>query len=246
MRKGEPGRRTFYRVVVILGGGLAAAFVVLYTDWLPFFDLREIEVVGNDCIPCTIIKQLADFSVGDNLFRLPVRRACKSLSSLSWVKGVSIRRILPHRILIIIRERAAIGLIPHSEMEQEFLLLGEGGVILEKAYVDDFPSLIIMGVGVTSDTPGTRLIDGEILSVLEYLHEKKLDRVLRSVDFSDEAYVSLEHVEDVEIILGPITGSCPKIDGLLALLGTIDPKDYHKIDLRFGDEAILVPRKVVN
>jgi hypothetical protein len=46
----------------------------------------------------------------------------------------------------------------------------------------------------------------------------------------------------VTVTLGPLDGIERRIDELVALIDAIDIADYRTIDLRFGGEAILVPR----
>lgn len=247
MKEGEPKRRAVYRVVVIGGVLIAAAIITLYTPWLRLFDLREIVVRGNHRIPTEEIERLAGFRRGDNLLRTPVRRAGEALAELPWVKGVSIRRVYPHKLEIIIYERAPIASVSAPAGGDGSLVVGEGGVIVQWASDEVCPALSVRGIDLTGESPGARLVDERVIVALERLHRRGMSEgPFYLVDFSDLSSVTLHTADELEVALGPVDGIAPRIDALAALLSTIDPTDYRSIDLRYGGEAILVPRKVVN
>jgi cell division protein FtsQ len=233
--------------MVIVGGALAAAIVILYTPWLPFFDLREIVVTGNRHTTTETIERVAGFCKGDNLLRLPVRRASQALLDLPWIKEVTIHRSYLHEVRIVVEERIPIALTPCPNGDGQLqLVIAEGGVIVQK--VSDCPSLTTAtGIVLTGDSPGARLNDARVIQALEYLHRRALnDGAFYLADFSNPSCVLLRHTTGLEVALGPVQDIQSRIDALVALLETLDPKEYQHIDLRFGEEAVLVPRKVVN
>lgn len=249
MREGEPKpkRRAIYRVAVIGGILIAAAIITLYTPWLRLFDLREIVVRGNCHISTEEIKHLAGFRIGDSLLRTPVSRALKALMGLPWVKAVSIQRIFPHRLEIVIRERAPVAVVSDPAGGDSLLVIGEGGVIVKQT-TDEAPStLLATGVNLTGGSPGAQLVDEKVTVALECIYRKGLSEgPFHLIDFSDPSSVTLHGEGELKVALGPVDGIGPRIDALAALLLTIDLPEYRSIDLRFGGEAILVPRKVVN
>lgn len=232
----------------MIGGVLiAAAIIVLYTPWLGLFNLREIVVEGNHHLSKEEIIYVSGLRVGSSLLRTPVRHALDEVSNLPWVKGVFIRRVYPHTAEIIVRERAPIALLSDPEGENSQLVVGEGGVIVQRASEVASPILSIRGGHLTGADPGARLTDPGVTAALELLHQRGLNTgSFHLADFSDPSAVMLYTEDGLEVALGPVDGIVARVDELAALLSTLNLADYRSIDLRFGGEAILVPRKVVN
>jgi len=247
VREGESKRRAIYRVAVIGGILITAAIITLYTPWLRLFDLREIVVRGNCHISTEEIKYLAGFRMGGSLLRTPVSRALKALLGLPWVKAASIQRVYPHRLEIVIHERTPIAVVSDPAKGDSLLIIGEGGVIVKQISNEAPPTLLARGVNLTGDAPGARLVDERVVVALECIYRKGLSEgPFHLIDFSDPSSVTLHGEDELKVVLGPVDGIGPRIDALAALLLTIDLPEYRSIDLRFGGEAILVPRKVVN
>ena len=242
MNEGEPKRDVFRWVVIIGGVLIAAAAIALYAPCLYLFDLRDIEVNGNHYISTEEIEYVAGFSIGENLLTAPIDRARTALSSLPWLKDISIKRLYPHTLVITVRERAPIAVtaVPH---ERRLLVIGEGGIIVQRTTEMDPQALAVFGADLTGADPGSCFVDNRVTSTLEYIYKKDFeDGILRRIDFSDPTRVTLQGKGDVTIMLGALDGIEKRIDAAAALLDTIDLAKYRSIDLRFGGEAILVPR----
>jgi cell division protein FtsQ len=242
VNEGEPKRDVFCWVVIIGGVLIAAAAIALYAPCLYLFDLRDIEVDGNHYISTEEIEYVAGFSIGENLLTAPIDRARTVLSSLPWVKDISIKRLYPHSLVITVQERVPIAVtaVPH---ERRLLVIGEGGVIVQQTTEINPQVLAVFGADLTGADLGSYFVDNRVTSTLEYIYKKDFeDGILRRIDFSDPTRVTLQSEGDVTIMLGALDGIEVRIDAAAALLDTIDLAKYRSIDLRFGGEAILVPR----
>lgn len=246
MNEGGLKGRTVYRAVGIGGVLIAAAIITLYTPWLGLFNLRVIVVRGNRHITGEEVVRASGLESGGPLARLPVRRAKGSLEAIPWVKEANITRIYPHTVRITITERVPIAAL-RTEDGQACLVIGEDGVIVAEVAGTAVPYLIVDGVSVTEENPGGWVRSAGIVAALDVLHTAGIGpEAFPSVDFSDPTGVVLHSSVGTEILFGPVEKVPERIEELLALLPTLDLEDYRSIDLRFGGEAILVPRKVVN
>ena len=247
MREGELKRSVVYLAVVIGGVLIAAAIIALYTPWWGLFTLREIAVEGNNRLAKDEIVRTSGLRLGRSLPRMPVRCAAEEISKLPWVQEVAVRRVYPHKVEIIVRERSPIAVIADPNDEARQLIVGEGGVLVQQAGVNESVSLMVRGADLTGSEPGSMLTDHGIIAALEHLHRSALTAgPFHRADFSDPDAIMLHTPEGLEVNLGPIDGIQMRIDALAGLLQTLNYADYRSIDLRFGGEAILVPRKVVN
>jgi hypothetical protein len=132
------------------------------------------------------------------------------------------------------------------EGENSLLVVGEGGVIVQRVSEGTSPILSIRGAHLTGAAPGARLTDPRVIVALERFHQRGLNAgAFHLADFSDPSAVMLYTQDGLEVVLGPVDEIETRIDALAALLETLNLADYRSIDLRFGGEATLVPRKVV-
>ena len=226
---------------------IAAATIILYTPWVPLLDLREIAVRGASYIPQEEILRAAGFKVGENLLRLRVLRAGQAVARLPWVEHVAIRRAFLHGVTITVEEREPIAAVVDPLGGGRLLVLGEGCVLVQDATQDLRPPLIVRGAPFAAYEAGERLQDKDMADALERLHRLGLTQGLfQLVDFTNPFSVTLQGSNDLTIYLGELGKIALRIDALGALLQTIDPSKYRSMDLRYGGEAVLVPRKVVN
>ena len=246
MNEGGP-RSTAYWAAVIGGILIAAAIIALYTPWVRIFDLREIVVKGNYYTPAAEIKEGSGVQDRVNLLRAPLKQARTSLLQLPWIMDVSFRRILPHTLEIIVRERNPVALVVDPSDTNRLMVLGEDGVIVGYAKDANLDFIDISGVLITSTPSGKRVVDTDVVRTVSYLRKRGLGRDLfPRIDFSDPNVITMYTADEGEVMLGSISDIESRIDELTALLDTIDLASYQTIDLRFGGEARLVPRKVVN
>jgi len=178
---------------------------------------------------------------------MSVSRARRSLLSLPWIKDVCVRRVYPYKIAVDLNERVPVVKVQDAVEGAEPMLIGQGGVLLQPVTEQDFPFLSASGMEFGKDEFGRDLVlDDGVIAVLERLHEHGMSAgPFCEVDFSDLSSVLLYGEDDLQVILGPIDSALPRIDALTALIAEVDINRYRSIDLRFGREAILVPREVV-
>ncbi len=116
----------------------------------PLFNIRTIDVTGNSMVSDTDIIATSGLSVGNNLLRAPVRAAVEQLELNPWVKDVSLKKLLPQRLLIEVTERVPMVLV--STGTKNSILDREGFVITEEITTNDATLLdVTLDSGVTQD-----------------------------------------------------------------------------------------------
>jgi cell division protein FtsQ len=246
VNEGKPGK-VLHRAAVIGGILIAAAIIVLYTPWVRVFDLRRIVVKGNYSTPVEQIRDSSGIQEGVGLLRAPLTRARDLLLQLPWVMEVNFRRLFPHTLEVTVRERSPIALITDHNQSKRPIVLGEDGVII--GYTQEVSSdfVWLTGVTISEAASGRKTVTSDIVDAVCSLDRQGLGSDLfPRIDFSDPDAVIMYTSDEGEVILGPLSQIEDRIDELAALLNTIELENYQTIDLRFGGEAILVPRKVVN
>lgn len=130
----------------------------------PIFDVKEIQVIGNEQIPEEEILSLSEIEIGQNTYRMVKTKVVQNIKTNPYIKKVEITRQLPDKINITIQER-------HAKYQLEYgnayVYIDSQGHLLEISEVKlEVP--ILMGYTTQAEKiePGNRL-ETEDLQKLE-------------------------------------------------------------------------------
>ncbi len=103
-----------------------------------YFSLRDIEIQGNSRLTSREILEIADLEDGVNLLELSLDEVRMALSRNPWVKEVSVKRELPSKLVIGIKERdPAFWVLLQGEMHYA----DEKGSVIAPVGVEQFLAL---------------------------------------------------------------------------------------------------------
>lgn len=98
--------------LAVLGMGLAVVSVGAISLWLygkavtsDFFTTRHIDVAGNVRLTRDMVLQYGGLSEGDNSLGVSIADVERNLRDTPWVEEVSVKRLLPDRFVIKLKER---------------------------------------------------------------------------------------------------------------------------------------------
>lgn len=99
-------------LLVIAGLGLSLAAVGAVSLWLygkavtsDFFTTRHIDVAGNVRLTREMVLQYGGVSEGDNSLSVSIADVERNLRQTPWVEEVTVKRLLPDRFVIKLKER---------------------------------------------------------------------------------------------------------------------------------------------
>jgi cell division protein FtsQ len=90
-------------VVLALAG---AAYAVTYSS---LFDASQVVVRGVRHVSVAEVRRVSGLEPGVNVLHTDLRRAADRVRSLEWISDVSITRELPDVLIVVVRERVAVG-----------------------------------------------------------------------------------------------------------------------------------------
>ncbi len=164
-----PSMRNFWITVagVCLGSLCIAAlcfgFLALYDQATSseYFATKHIEVLGNKRISKQMIQDIAGISLGDNSLDISIARLESSLMNTPWVENVSVKRVLPDRFIIEIKER-----LPAFWVRKDSVLYyaDEQGTVIAPVETEHFVSLPTLEV-----EPGSEEVLKKLSGYLEDL-----------------------------------------------------------------------------
>jgi cell division protein FtsQ len=238
---------TFWRgsaILVFAVGGvlITAAAIALCTPWFGLVDLREVVITGNHHAAAADLVSLSGLQRGQSLLVTSLRRVSANLSRHPWIKSVSLKRSLPHTLVIQVEEREEVAWMSNPSSEG-CLTLGEGGVIVSTDCSRSASMIELRGARLSGDGVGAVLLDEELVSLIDALRRGALASLgAQLIDLTNAGSVELRTGAGLRVLLGDMNEMLLRLDSLAALSRSLDVDEYEVIDLRFGGEATLVPR----
>lgn len=140
----ERRNRRFKAVIFVLVLAIAAEGVYVASG-TKYFNVRRIEVSGNQRVTTAKIIKLSGISKKDNIFGIDTALTVKRIGVDPWIKQVSVARALPLTIKINVAERQPLATCFQDGVY--YLLDNDGAVVLKG------PAPPVAGLPLIKDTP---------------------------------------------------------------------------------------------
>lgn len=159
----------------------AGAYFFLTSE---YFNVTEIEILGNEYYTKAQIIQMSQISTGKNTFDFDSTDVRDQLLEDPYIKNVKIRRIPMGKVRITVTERMEYAAVPYGE---EYVLLDNEGTVLRVA--KEPPTLpLLVGMTLVEMTPGQALVVeqsyllNDTLEMLEIIEKHEV--YFKRIDFS--------------------------------------------------------------
>lgn len=229
---------------------LLAVFLVAQTVFFSsaMFRVQTVEVTGTQRLSDSTVRAQAGLSLEGHLFSVPLRTVEERVRALHWVNEVAVRRYMPGRIQIRVRERVpALAVACASQVDvfpRGWFVISEDGMVLAPAGAKGderlprvlLPSPLLVGRRVAGDLVST--VEQTLAAVPPALatsvHELRADE-------QGQLYLTIDLLgRPVEVRLGASERSAYKFQVLQALSTrlTQEGRAVTYIDLRYTDPAV--------
>ena len=142
-KKKKNRRRRFFRIRVILFC-LVCALIGFGISQSPLFNVKHINVSGNENVDSAYILQLSGIKEGQHIYSFRTGRAETMIETNAWVKSVKVKRILPNTVNIEISERTPVAAVAAGN--GVLIVDEEGSVLTKQELFDGLPYMLIIGV----------------------------------------------------------------------------------------------------
>lgn len=179
-------------IIVLLGiiiGGITFSMVS------PIFNIKEIQVIGNEQVSEETIISLSELKTEENIFKFIKSNIIEKIKENAYIETVKIHRKIPNKLQIEVQER-------HHDYSVDYLgnyaYINKQGYILEISE-DSKQKPIIQGVTTAENQIeiGKRLNDDDlerledVIKIMNATMEYNLDTKVTSIDISDKNEYSL-------------------------------------------------------
>jgi len=147
-----------------------------------FCNIEEVIINGNDYLSEDEIFSKSQIKLGENIFKLDLKKSIDSLEQEPRIKEVEIKRVIPNKIIISLKERKAAAIVHIGE---EYFSSTKEGIVLSKIdrLEEGFSLPLVLGlkidkikIGEIIDKPEFRTAL-ESINSLEVILPKKFYRV---------------------------------------------------------------------
>jgi cell division protein FtsQ len=235
------------RVVGVLGvavyGGWRGTALVLGA---PALQVARVTVRGNERLSTGEVRAIVDGLKGQNILTVELAEWRRRLMASPWVEDVTLRRMLPSRVDVAIRERRPLGI---GRVAGTLYLVDAHGVVIDEygPKYGDFDLPIIDGLSGKPLAEGSAVDEGRTLlaaRVITALQARPdLARRVSQIDVTDahDAVVILEG--DTAMLRLGEQEFADRIQGYLDLAPALRERvaDIDYVDLRFDDRLYVRP-----
>ncbi|RDV82907.1 cell division protein FtsQ/DivIB [Ammonifex thiophilus] len=214
---------------------LAGIYLLLSSS---LFSIKEVRVAGNKNVTAKEILEAAQLRQGENIFKVNLGEVARRVAALPQIAEARVKRLLPHTVLIEVKEREPVALVPGKD---GFYGVDLTGHCLGR-YSVNLPFPVLTGVG-EAPPPGKQISSSGFFLSRELLAALKQAGLLGKIgeihvnvpDRTIEAYT----IEGVKIYLGAPTEVREKVDILARLLPMLKAGEVEYADLQVVNRPVV-------
>lgn len=224
---------------------LLAVFFIVVTQ-TNLFNVKQIIVSGNKEVSKEKIALASGIVIGENIFKLDTKNAKENLLLHPYINGIEIKRKLPDKINIVIKERQEIACIKHMS---SYVYIGSDRLVLDilKEKKDNKIPLVV-GLEIENPSIGspvtykkkTKEESKKVTEVLETLSKKGISKQTKEVKFTKQD-VDIILNSGVKVAFGQAFNIEYKVTFLLSALKDLKEKNINakNIYLNKGSDIIV-------
>ena len=179
------GRRLFKGLVFLAICGAILGFFV----YVPFFTLKEVKLIGAEKITVEDILKVGDIYIGEPIFELETDKVTTRLSNDLRIESVTVRRIVPNSLEVVIKERKPLATIV---CDYGYLDLDKNGKIIDSyKNLREMKIPMITGAQIKDKYIGDDIDNELVKEILEFLQKLKAESLNK---LSEVAIVAEDYI----------------------------------------------------
>ena len=233
-------RIVFFTVLSVI----VISIVLFFT---PLFNIKKIEITGNNKIETALIKQSIGSVEDENLFRLNTKKITESVRTIPYVNDLTIKKsIFPVAITVNILECQPIGYITSNE---SYIIIDKDFKVLEISENKIENLTEIVGFGVTAANEGAiiSIDDNEkLLASIECISKMIEQEIMINVgtlNFTDMNNITFTYENRLDVVCGSSVDFSKKIGMFYMALNSdkLTANSRGTIDISVTGKAIYTP-----
>lgn len=212
----EKKRRKIFRTIKILMIIFILIGAIAYFLLSPIFNIKNINVSGNEKISSEEILSLSQLKKDENIFKINKNETRENVKQNAYIDTVEIKRTLPDTVTIVVTERTATYQINYSNL---YMLINNQGYMLETTEMnEDMPVIVGITTNEENIKTGNRLCVEDlekledVLRISESAKSNNLEELITKIDITNkEDYIIEMKAEKKTVHLGDTTNLALKM-----------------------------------
>ena len=208
------------------------------------FQIKKIEIQGNEKYDAEYITQLADIEIGTHMLNLDENAVRENVHSDPYIVVEDVTYKIPDTVIVTVSERT-----PYARVEcgSSYVLTDESlNVLDENGSSEEYASYpIVRGITVDSATAGDQIATNDSFkidvanNILVQLSARDLLSTITVIDLTDINNITLQSNGGPDIYFGQGDSYDSKVKWIKKLLPSLirDNRTYGSIDVSAGDFA---------
>ena len=220
------------RVLLVL---LLSAFVISICLFTPFFNVKTVEVKGNETVLSEQILEAASIPQNINIFKIRKGKVKNAILNIPEIDTVKIRRLIPSKIRLDVTETKP---VMYFSYQTGFVITNEKGRVMSKVdTADELNLLNITGLEIKNAEICEKISVQDtdkfdiIISTINSLSRVGLLQEIRSCHFDDLQNVHMYLHDGTKVIFGKLTDFEYKLSVLTKVLVQVNRTEGAYIDL---------------
>jgi len=232
----------FYLAIGFLGWNF---FTFIFSS--NFYNIEEVIIKSNDCLSEDEIFYKSGIQLGENIFKLDLKKSKDFLMQEPWIKEVEIKRVIPNKIIISIKERKPAGIVHIGE---EYFSSTKEGIVLSKIDIPEgkFGLPLVLGLELDEIKIGEIIGKPEFRTALESVNSAEVilpKKFCRVEILSPDDFMICNKDDTLKVRVNGPEGIINKENLLREALEKIEREKLlvEYIDIRFKDSLVIKLKK---
>ncbi len=242
-QKKKRKRRIFFRTFLLLLLLFSVCAIIMFMT--PWFNISQIEVVGNSHVSADAITAQSEIYEGANTFKISTSYASERISWMPYIKSVEVKRKMPNKIVIEVTESHAAA---YFEFYGGYALIDEDARALEVVYEAPQGCIQIVGCELKDFSPGNKIsIDSQekfdiILLYIGELEKTEFYKGVNLLDVTNMVDVKFKFENRLTVFCGESKNLDRKLLTFTEIAyNQLSPNARGEIDLRIDSKAYYRP-----
>ena len=232
----------FYLAIGFLGWNF---FTFIFSS--NFCNIEDVIIKGNDCLSEDEIFYKSGIQLGVNIFKLDLKKSKDSLMQEPWIKEAEIKRVIPNKIIISLKERKSAAIVHIGE---EYFFSNKEGVVLSKIDRPEerFGLPLVLGLEIDEIKIGDSIDKTEFRAALESINSAEVilpKKFCRIEILSPDDFMICNKDDTLKVRVNGLGGIINKENLLREALEKIEREKLlvEYIDIRFKDSLVIKLKK---
>ena len=228
------------RTVIIVAISLLIALIVYLCATIDYFSIKTIKVKNNKIVKLSEIKNYANYSLGENIFRFNKNKLETKISKDIYIRSASIKKIYPNTIEVTVEETKDICYFEIGK--DKFFVDSDFNVVKNKDRIDYSKIVKIVGANENLSKINNLESDEKFYEFLKNLFSHKVLNQLTEINVYNANDITLLTKNEISVFFGDLNDSEKKSNNISKILNEISTKSINTkiVDTKDPEKPFLI------